>query len=206
MSKWPSAAAATVVLAAGYCALALGTDGWTIWTAESARRQAVIDEPRPLPAYPLIDSKGERLALTGDDRPLTVVDLIYTRCPTICQAMGAQFRQLQGELAALSLLDQVELVSVTFDPANDDDRALDGYLSRFAAIEPHWRAARFFDDAQLDAALDRLGVIVIPEPRVGFVHNAAFYLVEAGQVVEIIDVDDRAALLESVLERLHEKP
>ncbi len=205
MSKWPSAAAAIVVLTAGFGALALGTDGWRIWTAESARRQAVIDAPTPLPAYPLIDSRGEQLVLTGDDRPLTVVDLIYTRCPTVCQAMGAQFRQLQGELAALGLLDRVELVSVTFDPANDDDPALDGYLSRFAAIEPHWRAARFLHDTHLDAALDRLGVIVIPEPRVGFVHNAAFYLVDDGQVVEIMDVDDRSSLLESVLRRLQEE-
>lgn len=205
MSKWPSAAASIVVLTAGYLALAVGTDGWTIWTAESARRQAVIDEPRPLPAYPPIDSKGERLALTGNDRPLTVVDLIYTRCPTVCQAMGAQFRQLQGELAALGLLDRVELVSVTFDPVNDDDPALDGYLGRFAAIEPHWRAARFLDDGHLEDALDRLGVIAIPEPRVGFVHNAAFYLVDDGQVVEIMDVNDRSALLESILRRLHEE-
>ena len=121
----------------------LGTDGWTVWTAESARRHAVLANPRTLPDYPLRDSRGASLSLGSGDERLAVVDLIYTRCPTVCQAMGLQFRQLQGELATFDWLDQVELVSVTFDPANDDDTALNNYLGRYGAVEPYWRAARF---------------------------------------------------------------
>ena len=206
MNRWPSLAATICVLVAGYSSLALGTDGWRIWTAESARRQAVLENPRPIPDHPLRDSRGGRLTLAGGGKRIAVVDLIYTRCPTVCQAMGAQFRQLQGELATIDLLDDVELVSVTFDPANDDDAALGGYLRRFGAIEPGWRAARFDDDAHLDEMLEELGVVVIPEPRVGFVHNAAFYVIEGGSVVEIIDVDDRPALFDAILRRMPEKP
>ena len=43
--------------------------------------------------------------------------------------------------------------------------------------------------------------MVIPDPRVGFVHNAAFYLVEDGHVVEIFDVEDRLGLLEAIRRR-----
>ena len=202
MSRWPSLAATLCVLAVGFGSLALGTDGWTVWTAESARRQAVLESPRPLPDYPLRDSRGASLSLgSGDDR-LAVVDLIYTRCPTVCQAMGLQFRQLQGELATFDWLDRVELVSVTFDPANDDDAALNDYLQRYGAVEPYWRAARFVDDAHLEEALGTLGVVVIPEPRVGFVHNAAFYLIDDGRVVEILDWDNRVELFEAIRRRL----
>ena len=198
MNRWSSLAATLCVLAAGFSALALGTGGWTVWTAESARRQAVLQNPRPLPDFPLRDSRGEALTLAAGDRRLAIVDMIYTRCPTVCQAMGAQFRQLQGELATFGWLDDVELVSVTFDPANDDDQALNAYLRRFGAIEPNWRAARFVDGAHLKATLETLGVVVIPEPSIGFVHNAAFYVIDAGRVVEIVDWDDRAALFEAV--------
>ncbi len=202
MRRWPSLAATLCVLAAGFGALALGTDGWTVWTAESARRHAVLANPRALPDYPLRDSRGASLSLGSGDERLAVVDLIYTRCPTVCQAMGLQFRQLQGELATFDWLDQVELVSVTFDPANDDDTALNNYLRRYGAVEPYWRAARFVDPGHLDEMLETLGVVVIPEPRLGFVHNAAFYLIDDGRVVEILDWDDRVELFEAIRQRL----
>ena len=202
MNRWPSLAATLCVLAAGFGALTLGTSGWTVWTAESARRQSVLANPRPLPDYPLRDSRGGAFTLAAGDARLAVVDTIYTRCPSVCQAMGLQFRQLQSELANFGWLDDVVLVSVTFDPANDDDRALNDYLQRYGAVEPHWHAARFVDDAHLEATLEALGVVVIPEPSVGFVHNAAFYVIDAGRVVEIVDWDDRGALFEAVRRRL----
>ncbi len=202
MSRWPSLAATLCVLAGGFGALALGTDGLTVWTAESARRQAVLEDPRLLPDFPLRDSRGELLSLIPEKGNLAVVDFIYTRCPGVCQAMGLQFRQLQGDLEPLGWLDQVELVSVTFDPANDDDAALNNYLRRYGAAEPYWRAARFVYEEHLAETLATMGVVVIPEPRMGFVHNAAFYLIDNGRVVEILDWDDRAGLLEAIRRRL----
>ena len=198
---WRSAGAAVLVLVFGCAALILATDGGSVWTAEGARRQAVLSNPKPLPDYPLSDSWGNRLSLAAQESPLRVVDLIYTRCPTVCLAMGAQLRMLQTELAAAGLLEQVEILSITFDPA-DDAAALADYLARFHAMESGWRAARFDDEEDLERALDELGVVVIPEPDVGFVHNAAFYLVERGRLVAILDVEDRAGLFEAIRQRV----
>ncbi|MDE0179513.1 MAG: SCO family protein [Gammaproteobacteria bacterium] len=197
---WRSACAAVLVLGLGCAALILGTDGGSIWTAEGARRQAVLSNPKPLADYPLRDSLGTRLSLANPGRELQVIDLIYTRCPTVCLAMGAQLRMLQTELAAVGLLEQVGILSITFDPA-DDERALADYLARFHAIEPGWRAARFENDEDLARTLDELGVVVLPDPSVGFVHNAAFYLVEQGRVVAVLDVEDRAGLFEAIRKR-----
>ncbi|MBL6707891.1 MAG: SCO family protein [Pseudomonadales bacterium] len=197
-----STIATIVILAIGLSALTVGTNGWSTWTAEAARRQAVVERPRPLPAYQLLDSRGESLTLAQSERDLTVVDLIYTQCPTVCLAMGAQFRQLQSELATAGLLERVELLSVTFDPANDDQSTLSDYLRRFGAVEPHWRAARFQDNDELAASLTDLGVIVIPEQSMGFVHNAAYYLIENGRVIEIFDIEARTDLFEAIRARL----
>lgn len=198
---WRSACAAVLALAIGCAALIFGTDGGTVWTAEGARRQAVLANPKPLPDYPLSDARGGALSLASPEKALLVVDLIYTRCPTVCLAMGAQLRMLQTELSAAGLSDVVGILSITFDPG-DDERALGSYLERFHAVEPGWRAARFDNDEDLDRALRELGVVVIPEPSVGFVHNAAFYLVENGHVVEIFEVEDRAGLFNAIRERM----
>lgn len=199
---WPSGIATMVVVVAGIAGLAAGTHGGSVWTAEAARRQAVLDDPLALPEYTLEDTRGETFTLAAGERELTVVDFVFTQCPTVCLSMGAQFRLLQSELAGAGLFARVQLVSVTFDPDNDDAVALAGYLSRFGAIEPDWRAAKFADDETLRAAMEQLGVIAIPQPDVGFVHNAAFYLIDDGEVVAIIDVDDRRGLLAAIERRL----
>lgn len=196
--RGPAALASAVVLLAGLAALSLGTDGWSVWTAESARRAALLADLRPLPDHPLRDSRGGTLSLADPGRPLAVVGLIYTRCPAVCVAMGVHFRRLQDELAAAGLLDDVQLLSVSFDPEHDDGPALAAYLRRFGAVEPDWRAARFEEDGALREVLDRLGVIVIPEPVMGFAHNAAYYLVRDGRVVAVFDVEDRRGLLEAI--------
>ncbi len=196
-----AALASAAVLLAGSAALGWGTDGWSVWTAESARRAAVLADPRPLPDHPLRDSRGGTLSLADPGRPLAVVGLIYTRCPAVCVAMGAHFRLLQDELAEAGLLGEVQLLSVSFDPANDDGPALAAYLRRFGAVEPDWRAARFEEDGALRAVLERLEVIVIPEPVMGFAHNAAYYLVQDGRVVAVFDVEDRPGLFEAIRAR-----
>ncbi len=202
MSWRASAAAAVLATAAGFSALWLGTDGGTAWTAESARRLAVLENPQPLPAARLRDAHGHALSLTGFERPLVLMDFIYTTCPAACVAMGAAFRQLQRDLATLGLQDDVRLLSLTFDQAHDGAAELADYLTRFAADEAHWSAAKFEDPRALDAVLKQLGVVVIPAPDAGFVHNAAIYLAHRGQVVGIYDFDDRAALLEEIAWRL----
>jgi protein SCO1/2 len=116
--------------------------------------------------------------------------------------MGAQFQRLQSDLSSAGLLKKVQLLSLTFDPANDHPPALAKYLSRFGALEGHWQAARFDEDEDLARALVDLGVVVIPDESVGFIHNAAFYLVENGRVVEIFNVDARDALYKSIVRRL----
>ena len=203
---WPSAVATAIVVVLGFAMLALGTERGSIWTAEAARRAAVLERPQQLPSYRLMDTQGQSVSLAQLERPLTVVDFIYTRCPTLCTAMGSQFRQLQYDLAKSGLADQVQLLSITFDSEHDDHAALAHYLKRFAAVTPHWRAARFDSDLELALTLQDLGVVVIPEPNIGFVHNAAFYLIEAGRIVQIFDIDNPTALLDSIRVRAALRP
>ena len=117
-------------------------------------------------------------------------------------ALGATFRDLQGELVSRGWHDRVGLLSLTFDYQHDGPVELAGYLSRFGAAPDLWNAARFENEDDLIAVLRDLGVVVIPEPNVGFVHNTAIYLVDRGRVVGIYDFDDRSGLLRAIEWRL----
>lgn len=202
MNRWLSAAATVAVLLGGFLAVWAGTDGGAAWTAESARRLDIAERPRELPNAPLLDVGERSIGLASLDRRIVIVDFIYTRCPTVCLDLGSTFRDLQGELVSRGWEDRVGLLSLTFDHAHDGPVELAGYLGRFGAAPDLWRAARFEAEDDLDAVLRDLGVIVIPEPNVGFVHNTAMYLVDRGRVVGMYDFDDRSGLLQAIEWRL----
>ena len=202
MSRWLSATATVAVLLGGCLALWAATDGGAAWTAESARRLDVAERPQDLPDATLRDVEDRSIGLAALERPIAVVDFIYTRCPTVCVALGSTFRDLQGELVSRGWQDRVGLLSLTFDHAHDGSAELAGYLARFGAAPDLWNAARFEDEDDLDAVLRDLGVIVIEEPNLGFVHNTAIYLVDRGRVVGIYDFTDRSGLLQAIEWRL----
>ena len=202
MSRWLSATATVAVLLGGCLTLWVATDGGAAWTAESARRLDISEHPHDLPDATLRDVGDISIGLAALERPIAVVDFIYTRCPTVCVALGATFRDLQGELVTRGWHDQVGLLSLTFDYEHDGPVELAGYLRRFGAAPNLWNAARFEDEDDLIAVLRDLGVVVIPEPNVGFVHNTAIYLVDRGRVVGIYDFDDRPGLLQAIEWRL----
>ena len=166
MNRWLSAVATAAVLLGGCFALWAATDGGAAWTAESARRLDIAERPRELPNAALRDVGDRSMGLASLERPIAIVDFIYTRCPTVCRDLGATFRALQGDLVARGWEDRVELLSLTFDHANDGPVELAGYLARFGAAPDLWSAARFENAGDLDAVLRDLGVIVIPEPNV----------------------------------------
>lgn len=176
--------------------------GGGAWTAESARRLGIAERPRDLSDAALRDVGDRSMGLASLERPIAIVDFIYTRCPTVCVDLGSTFRDLQGELVARGWEDRVELLSLTFDHAHDGPAELAGYLERFGAAPSLWNAARFEREDDLNTVLRDLGVIVIPDPDVGFVHNTAIYLVDRGRVVGIYDFDDRRGLLQAIEWRL----
>jgi len=198
MSKWLTALAISGILTAGILSIWVGTEGGLAWTAESARRLEIRRQPLLLDNYPLQSTKGGESTLVNNSKSLQIVDFIYTSCPDVCLAMGAEFRDLQTVLSEFDPANRVQLVSLTFDQENDSIEQLQGYLEAFGAIGARWSAAKFSKSEDLHSVLDELGVVVIPNEPHGFVHNAAFYLVVSDSVVGIFNIDDTSQLIEEV--------
>jgi protein SCO1/2 len=185
----PLVASLAVVLAGG-AVLWQATDGFAALTTESARRLAALTETPTVPAFPVETMTGERLLLPPHDRKATVVEFIYTNCPTICQVAGAEMARLRDRLAAGPFAGRARLVSLSFDPARDTQGQIAEYGRWHGADGKVWTVARP-ETNDLPALLGAYGVTVIPDRAGGFVHNAALHVVSPdGRLTAILDMDD----------------
>jgi protein SCO1/2 len=186
------------VLAAslGLATLWLGTNGFRVFTAEGARRLAVLETPRPLPEVELQDRRGMVFRFDDFSGKLVLVNFIYTRCPDICSELGDSFERIRAALAQPVLERQVVLLSISFDPQHDGPVELADYAERYDAADAAWRFARVADSQEMQELLEAFGVVVIPDEFGGFTHNAAIHLVNRrGQLARIFDYDKPNAVL-----------
>jgi len=184
------------VVAAGWL-----THGFRIWTAEGARRLEVLRQPVAVPALAAIgpDFDGARPLpeLVTDADAVTIVDFIYTRCRSVCAALGSGFQQLQARIDAAPAGTpeaRVRLLSISFDPGHDDRAVLQRYAVELKADARIWRFATIPDAGELRQLLGRFQVVVIPDGLGGYEHNAALLVLDRrGRLVRIFDytrIDD----------------
>ncbi len=195
------------VLLAGLAALFQATAGGTAFTTETLRRSAVAQAPAPVPDFRVIDAQGREQSLRellASDGRVWIVDFVYTRCQTLCLALGTVFQQLQADMLAQGLQDRVGLLSISFDPLHDRPPALADYARRMRMADGTWALLSLADPADRRRLLDSFGIMVVPAPLGEFEHNAALHLVTPdGQLVRILGLDEgpRALALAQALAR-----
>jgi protein SCO1 len=195
-------ASAALASIAWLCASWL-TQGFQVWTAEGARRLDVAQAPVTAPNALLLGAGMTGLnlhsALAQPGR-VTIASFIYTRCASVCLAMGSSFQQLQQVIAASSstagAYEGIQLLSISFDPAHDDAGQLNRYAALWHADERHWRMTTVPDTVQLQRLLSAWQVVVIADGLGGYEHNAALLVIdEHGRLVRIFDEADGATAL-----------
>lgn len=189
-----------LALAAGIGALYWQTDGFTVLTAEGARRNEVALHPRAIPDIQVLDEQGAQASLLGNlhaDGRVAIVNFFYTRCMSLCLAQGSQAERLQRAIDERGLDSRVRLLSISFDP-RDTATDLSRYARRMGAEDPVWQFVSIDDPTQRDRLLSLFGIIVIPAPLGEFEHNAAFHVVTAdGRLARIFDLDEPGLALEA---------
>jgi len=197
LSVFRTAFAAMAMLVAGVALAHQLTDGFEAYTLESARRLRALQAPMLDRELALETADGTGTTLGTLRGQVLLVDFIYTRCPTLCQALGATYHRLGEALSSEIASGAVELVSVSFDPSHDTPQALNDYRARFApGLLQGWIVGRPQDARATRNWLDAFGVVVIPDRYGGFTHNAAVHIVDARRrLVAITDPDDIAAIV-----------
>ena len=111
--------ASLLIVAAGIATLAAVTHGFRAFTVEGARRIAVSEHPRALPAASLQTAGGDTIELASLHGRWLLVDFIYTRCLTYCSVQGNEFARLEKRLSGPIADGRVALLSISFDPSHD---------------------------------------------------------------------------------------
>jgi protein SCO1 len=101
------------------------------------------------------------------------------------------------------LQDRVGLLSVSFDPSNDNSAALLRYAERQKADQKIWKIVSLKNVVDRSTLLDEFGIMVIAAPFGEFEHNAAFHIVDArARLIKIVDYQQTDQLLDLTLSLL----
>ncbi len=181
-----------LALLAGLISIYTVTDGFTVVTAEAARRRDVERDPPVLLGARVVNEADNevslRHALHGDGR-VAIVNFFYTRCVSLCLAQGYVTQRLQTAIAAQGLQDDIRLISISFDQR---DRAveLNRYASTMRAQPEIWEFWALQIPGQRDALLRQFGITVVPAPYGDYEHNAALHVVTPdGRLAGIFDIE-----------------
>lgn len=186
-------AASLLALLLGLGAILLATDGGHAFTTEALRRGQVARAPQQLPDFSLRDRTDQPAMLhqlLASDGRVQIVDFVYTRCQTVCSVLGSVYQRLQQQLLERGLQDKVGLLTISFDPANDDAAALQDYAARLRMDPAAWQIVTLASVADRRRLLDAFGIMIVPAPLGEFEHNAALHIIDpAGRLVRIIDYE-----------------
>jgi protein SCO1/2 len=202
-TTWRTALVTFLIVVSATAAFAHVTRGFRAVTADGVRRIDLARSPRALPAISMIRSNGQAFQLSDIGKQgshATLVTLVYTRCMTICRVGASGQAYLQQEILARGLENQVKLLTLSFDPANDTPQALSAYARRMRADTKLWEFATVTDVADLGSLLKLFEIVVLPDGLGGYSHNAALFLVDRqGRVSRAYDIDRPDAVLADLL-------
>ena len=187
-----SARSAIGIVLAGGLVLALlwqRTAGFSAFTYETWRRVEVAREAAPVSDWRLQDAQGDFVHLSDWGDQTLLVGFIYTRCPSVCVALGTRYRQLQRTLQA-GTSSGVHLLSISIDPDWDTPARLAEYRRRHGGLPGSWTVARPADAQVLGDLIKETGLRVIPDGSGGFAHSESLHWIRDGQLLRISDWRD----------------
>ncbi|HZU81991.1 MAG TPA: SCO family protein [Polyangiaceae bacterium] len=145
-----------------------------------------------VPAFRLVDQRGEPYSDQAMRGRVSVVDFIFTRCTSSCPRLTARMADLQARLRRQA---DVRFVSFSVDPENDTPAVLAAYASRAGADPARWTFVTGpLDDVEAAAVLGfKVSAAKIAKGADDYdvVHGDWFVLVDrAGQLRGYYPTDD----------------
>jgi len=95
--------------------------------------QSLIKIGDPIPQFALYDQFNCSVTNKDLGGKIVIMNFIFTRCgaPTMCPAATRKMEELQNLIKNQSLQNDVQFVTITFDPDNDTSKVLNQYAQGF---------------------------------------------------------------------------
>ena len=154
-----------------------------------------------LPAFALIDQRGQPFGLEQLKGKVWVADFIFARCPSVCPVLTGKMAALEQRAVTIGL--PVEFVSFSIDPEHDDPATLMAYAHDHGADLRHWTFLTGALEQIHDAVVGGFKIAAKPigpdDDLASIFHGTHFVLVDqAGRVRGYYDTSDPARM-EAVL-------
>ncbi|MET0355186.1 MAG: SCO family protein [Cellvibrio sp.] len=148
------------------------------WADGLGLKSGVFDPPRMAPDFLLPSSLGSDFTLSSQRGKLVVLGFGFSQCTDVCPVTLANLAKARKQLGDAA--NEMQVVYVTVDPANDNPQRLNEYLrvfdSSFVGISG--------TDAQLSKLRDEYGILatkaVAKNGKAGYeVHHSSYvYLID----------------------------
>ncbi|GAK11894.1 SCO family protein [Geomicrobium sp. JCM 19039] len=118
----------------------------------------------------------------------SLVNMVFTRCPTVCNLMTPNMTELQDELNEREL--DVNLISFTVDPEHDTPEQLKAYGEQYDADFSNWDFLTGYDRMEVEnfAAASFNSVVQAHPENEDIIHSTQTFLVDMdGRVIETYD-------------------
>jgi protein SCO1/2 len=135
-------------------------------------------------SYQLVDQDSMVMTVPDDlEGKPTLMGFVYTHCPDICPITTANMKQVRERLEAP---EEVQFVTVTFDPVRDTPSVLRRYRDAYGLEDTDWLFLTG-DTTTVARMMERFGV----RSEVSYTSTT-----EAGEEVYFIDHSDQVTLLD----------
>ena len=160
------------------------------WVIKTANKSHDIPIIKQIPDFALLNQDGK--AFTQDDfkDKITVLDFFFTNCAGPCPIMTYNMKSLYNDF---SKADDVQFVSITVDPQNDDKKILKEYAEINGVKDQRWQ----FLTADLNTikSLKSNGFMLFAD-QLPQGHAIKFVLIdEQGNIRKYFDGTDDASML-----------
>jgi protein SCO1/2 len=154
-----------------------------------------------IPDFGLVNQSAENYGSAQLEGRTWIADFIFTQCPGRCPMLTREMSRLQTELHGRGWND-VMLVSISVDPANDTPEALTAYATKHGAKQEGWQFLTGTRDGIWSLSVEgfKLPVQEIEDTGSGpILHSNRFVLADGRRQIrgyyDAFDEDDRAKLL-----------
>ncbi len=165
---------------------------------EMLREARNIPPIKEISPFKLTNQYGETLMVEDLQGKVTLMNIIFTRCPGPCPKLSQDMAEWQEKVKDL---EDVQLISVTVDPEYDTPEVLAKYAESYGAIQGKWHFTTGNKDEILRMVRKDLLLVVQNNPEEAveehglFIHSTRIVLVDKrGMIRAYYDAESPEAM------------
>lgn len=151
-------------------------------TVETPKETSKKNEPKQAPDFTLTNQEGELVKFTDYSGKVVVVSFMFTSCTTVCPLLTGNLVNIQEELGD-KMGEQVQLLSISFDPERDKPQMLKQYSQAYDANLDGWSFLVGKDEEETKELMDAYGMWYKPTPDGQFDHTALTLLIDQNGMI-----------------------